>query len=100
MQDETTINVVVNEAKANGLSVQRLSGYGKVLDARLLAIEGRVCQVIRTREITDVNYSNAVSVQLYLPRNEFPDFLIYVVQQDGGKPTFYLLPRGVMTKDT
>jgi hypothetical protein len=100
MQDESTINAVMNEAKANGVSVQRLIGYGKVLDARLLALESRVCQVIKTHERVDTHYPNATSVPLYLPRSEFADFLIYPVHQDGGKPAFYIIPRGVMTKDT
>lgn len=94
------VHEVITEARANGLSVQRLSGYGKILDARLLAVEGRMCQIIRTRQVIDSHYPNAVYAPLYLPRTEFADFLIYVAFSSSGPPRFYVVPRGAMTKNT
>jgi hypothetical protein len=94
------VNEVITEVRANGLSVQRVSGYGKVLDARLLAVEGRLCQIIRTREVIDSHYPNAVYAPLYLPRTKFADFLIYVAFPSSSPPRFYVVPRGAMTKDT
>lgn len=103
-RQDTSLNVptheVIAQAKANSLSVQRVVGYGKILDARLLAIEGRICQIIRTRQITHSRYPKAVHAALYLPRTEFADFLIYVAFPLTGDPRFYVVPRGVMTKDT
>ena len=94
------IHEVIVEAQAHSLSVQRLTGYGKVLDARLVAIEGRICQIIRTRQVIDSLYPTAVNSALYLPRNVFADFLIYVAFPSNGSPQFYVVPRGAMTKDT
>jgi hypothetical protein len=96
------INEVMGEARANGLCVQRLTGYGKVLDARLLGVEGRICQIIRTRQVIDAHYPKTAYAPLYLPRNEFADFLVYVAFPDSSStpPRFYVVPRGVMTKDT
>jgi len=94
------VSEVITEARAIGLSVQRLSGYGKILDARLLVVEGRICQIIKTRQVIDSHYPNAVYAPLYLPRTEYADFLIYVAFPPSGPPRFYVVPRGAMTKDT
>jgi hypothetical protein len=67
------------------------------MHARLVAIEGRI---IRTRQVIDSLYPNAVNSGLYLPRNVFADFLIYVAFPSSGSPQFYVVPRGAMTKDT
>jgi len=104
LRQDTSLNVpiheVIVEAQAHGLSVRRLTGYGKVLDARLIAIEGRICQIVRTRQVTDSLYLSAVNSPLYLPRNVFADFLIYVAFPSNGSLQFYVVPRGAMTKDT
>src|SRR5579872_3263911 len=104
MRQDTSANVplreVMAEAQAHGLSVQRLTGYGKVLDARLLAIEGMICQIVRTRQVPQVDYPTAAYARLYLPRTEFADFLIYVAFPSTGDPSFYVVPRGAMSKDT
>jgi hypothetical protein len=104
LRQDTSLNVplheVIAEARANGLSVQQLSGYGKVLDARLLAVEGRICQIIRTRQVIDSHYPDAVYAPLYLPQTKVADLLIYVAFPSSGPPRFYVVPRGVMTKNT
>jgi hypothetical protein len=94
------IREAITEGKASGLSVHRVAGHGKALDARLLVIEGRPCQVIKTRQLIDPHFPNAVSVCLYLPRTHFADFLIYVAYPLSGRPSFYIVPRGILSKDT
>jgi len=98
---QSPISVVVNEAEARGLSVQRSFASGtKVPDPRLLHIAGKPCQVIKTvHESSSPEYSYAKSLRLYLPRTRFADFLIYVAV-DMVPPTFYIIPRGILSKDT
>jgi hypothetical protein len=104
MRQDTSVNVpigeVIAEAEARGLSVQRLTGYGKVLDARLLAVEGMICQIVRTRQVPQIDYPVAAYAPLYLPRTTVADCLIYVAFPTTGSPRFYVVPRGVLTKDT
>jgi hypothetical protein len=96
-----SIDATVDEARANGLHVHRVSGYGKTLDSRLLLIQGKLCQIVRSRQIANPDYPNAMNVPLYLPRTQLADFLIYAactnIHEDF---SFYIVPRGLMTKDT
>jgi hypothetical protein len=96
---ENAVVETIAEAKACGLSVQRVAGYGRTFDVGLV-VEGKICQVIKSRQVIDPHYPNAVSVSLYLPRTEFADFLIYVAYPLSGRPSFYTVPRGVLSKDT
>jgi hypothetical protein len=100
-EPRSPIIAVVKEAEARGLRVQRSFGVGtKVSDPRLLHIAGKPCQVIKTvHESTSPDYSYAKSLRLYLPRTGFADFLIYVAV-DVVPPTFYIIPRGILSKDT
>jgi hypothetical protein len=98
---QSPINAVVKEAEARGLRVERLvEVLTKVPDPRRAYIAGKPCQVIKTvHESSSPKYSYAKSLRLYLPRTGFADFLIYVAV-DVVPPTFYVIPRGVLSKDT
>jgi hypothetical protein len=94
-------NAAISEAISNGLDVQRvISGRG--WDGRFVLIENRPCQIIKTRYVVSNPRSpKDVSVTLYLPRTEWPDFLIYVARREATRPLdFYIVPRGNLSKDT
>ncbi len=95
------IDAVTAQAASRDLCVERLAGARKnTLDPRLLYIEKKPCQVIRTaHDSTSPAYSYAKSLRLYLPRTNFADFLIYVVM-DSVPPSVYIIPRGVLSQDT
>lgn len=95
-------NAAVSEAQSKGLDVQRVVISGKRWDGRTVLIECRPCQIIRTRYLTsNPRCPKALSIVIYLPRTEWPDFLIYVARRATTEPLeFYILPRGILSKDT
>lgn len=95
-------DAVVAEGKANGLDVRRvILPSQEHWKGRLLIIENRPCQIVRTRyAITNPAASQALSIHLYLPRTHWPDFVIYVARQDSTTLGFYVVPRGILSKDT
>jgi hypothetical protein len=95
-------NALVTEATAKGFLAQRvISSSERRWKGRFLVVEGKPCQIIVTRyHVSSPHLSDAVSIQLYLPRTDFPDFLIYVVQQIEQPLEFYVIPRGALSKDT
>jgi len=95
------IDAVTAQAASRDLCVERLAGARKnTLDPRLLYVEKKPCQVIRTaHDNTSPAYFYAKSLRLYLPRPNFADFLIYVVM-DSVPPSVYIIPRGVLSQDT
>jgi len=92
------IDIVIDEARARKFRVQRLTGYGKVLDSRLVLVEQQICQVIPTHRKPVQEHPEKSWVPLYLPRNRYADFLIYLVQAP--ERFCYVVPRGAMSKDT
>jgi len=63
-------------------------------------IEGKRCQVIPSRRgHPSKQYPYAEYFPLYLPRNDWADFLIYVSVTEN-PPTFCIIPRGEMSKHT
>lgn len=95
-------NAVVGKAVSNGLDVKRIIFSDQERwDGRSLLIEGKPCQIIRTRyHVSNPSSPEAVSIRLYLPRTDWPDFLIYVLRQVAGPLEYYVLPRGVLSKET
>lgn len=96
------IERVIAEAHSRGLVTERLPAESKRhrFDKRLLLISGSRCQVIPTRRgHPSAEYPKAEYFPLYLPRTNWPDFLVYVSLVEN--PTvFYVIPRMEMTKDT
>jgi hypothetical protein len=97
------IELVIEEAKSRGLRTERLSAQSRrhVFDKRLLMVEGKRCQVIPSRRgHPSAQYPHAEYFPLYLPRTDWPDFLIYVSLTDEARPMFRVVPRVEMSKDT
>lgn len=95
------IELAITEASSRGLRIERLPINSKqhTFDRRLLLIEGRRCQVIPSRlGHPSEEYPDAEYLSLYLPRGEWPDYLIYVLS--GIESAFWIVPRGKMSKDT
>jgi hypothetical protein len=96
------IEIVAAEAASHGLRVERIPVRSKrdIFDKRRLLIEGKRCQVIPSQiGHPNVNYPQAEYFPLYLPRTEWPDFLIYVTP-DEICPVFHVILRAEMSKDT
>ncbi len=96
------IELVMREAVSRGLRVERLAAQSRryALDKRLALIEGKRCQVIPSRRgHPSKQYPYAEYFPLYLPRNDWADFLIYVSLTEN-PPTFCIVPRVEMSKDT
>src|SRR5258706_5884905 len=97
------IEFVLNEAKARRLRTERLPSQSRRydFDRRLLLVEGKRCQVIPSRRgHPSAQYPHAEYFPLYLPRTDWPDFLIYVSLTDETRPIFRVIPRVEMSKDT
>ena len=96
------IDLVMDEVKSKGLRIERLPAQSRryAFDKRLLLVEGKRCQVIPTRRgHQSAEYPHAEYFPLYLPRGNWPDFLIYV-SLDQTRPVFRVVPRAEMSKDT
>ncbi len=96
------IDFVVAEALSRGFRVERLRTESKrhAFDKRLLLVEGKRCQVIPSRRgHPNELYPHAEYFPLYLPRNNWPDFLIYVSLHES-LPIFRIISRAEMSKDT
>src|SRR6266481_2833271 len=64
-------------------------------DNRTVYLDGRPCQVIKSKWYE--NFPNCRAMSLYMPRNGFADFLLYVPE---GHSTVYVVPRGKIAHDT
>jgi hypothetical protein len=96
------IEVVITEATSRGFRIERIPAESKrhAFDKRLLLIEGRRCQVIPSRRsCSNAQYLHAQYFPLYLPRTDWPDFLVYVSLIEN-HPVFHVVPRVEMSKDT
>lgn len=96
--------LVRRRAEELGLKVRDadISEYRGGRDKHLI-IEERICQLVRTREIiTNNDYRDSPAYFLYLPRNEWPAFMIHVMYSESRvePPVFYIVPSGDMKKDT
>jgi hypothetical protein len=64
-------------------------------DQRTLYIDGRPCQAIKSKWYE--NFPGCRAMTMYMPRNEFADFLFYAPE---GQDTVYVVPRGKIAHDT
>ncbi len=95
------LNAVVAEAASRGLLVHPIFSDQGHWDGHSVLVEDKPCQIVRTKyHISNPRSPHAVSIQLYLPRKDWPDFMIYVLRQTIGPIEYYVLPRGVLSKDT
>ena len=97
------IDLITEEAKRQGLRVQRLLRAPDRQAKRWLLIGGRSCQAIPARVFhPDPDNPENEAVSLYLPRTDWPEFLIYVVEPEteGQQSSFYVVPRGALSADT
>jgi hypothetical protein len=97
-------NAVVGQAVSRGLSVQRVIFLDQEKwDGRSLLIEEKPCQIVRTRyALSNPSSPTGLSIRLYLPRTDWPDFMIYVMRKIAGPGPldYYVIPRGALSKDT
>jgi hypothetical protein len=49
---------------------------------------------------SDPRWPRALSIPIYVPRTSWPDFVIYVVPTLSHPPEYYIVPRGMLSKDT
>lgn len=95
---------VVAETVSKGLKVERIIfSNQKRWHGRCVEIERKPCQIVRARYAPPNPLSpKANSIRIYLPRTEWPDFVIYVVRhrEKQQPPEYYIVPRGVLSKDT
>jgi hypothetical protein len=96
-------NAAIGQAASKGLRVKRIIfSDQKRWDGRSVVIEDKPCQIVRTRYcVSKPGSPKALSIPLYLPRTDWPDFVIYVVRRPpNGLLEFYIVPRGALSKDT
>jgi hypothetical protein len=67
----------------------------EVCDQRTAYIDGRLCQAIKSKWFE--NYPGCRAMTMYMPRNNFADFLIYVPD---GQDLLYIIPRGTVAQNT
>jgi hypothetical protein len=67
----------------------------EICDKRRLYIDGRPCQAIKSKWYE--NFPGCTAMNMYMPRTEFADFLLYVPE---GQDTVYVVPRGKIAHDT
>jgi hypothetical protein len=82
------ISVVVSKVEPLNLKVE-------LRDKRTLYIDGRPCQAIKSKWYE--NFPGCKAMSMYMPRNQFADFLLYVPE---GQDIVYVVPRGKIAHDT
>src|SRR5690348_16563517 len=98
MYTRAPVEIVSEEASQQGLQATVLLSRRSRTSRRIL-ISGRRCQVIPARLLRSPSYPQSKSINVYLPRTQWPDFLIYVAYEDTS-PTFYVVPRMNLSADT
>ena len=82
------ISVVVSKVEPLNLKIE-------LCDKRTLYIDGRPCQAIKSKWYE--NFPGCKAMNMYMPRNDFADFLLYVPD---GQDIVYVVPRGKIAHDT
>lgn len=84
----SAMSVILARASERGIKIEPR-------DKRTVYLDGRPCQVIKAKWFE--NYSHCRAMSMYMPRNGFADFLLYVAE---GQETVYVVPRGKIEHDT
>ena len=82
------MSVVLSKASERNLKTE-------LRDQRTVYIDGRPCQAIKSRWFE--NFPGCRAMSMYMPRNHFADFLLYVPE---GEDLVYVVPRGKIAHDT
>ena len=82
------MSVVVSKASEFKLKIE-------IRDKRTLYLDSRPCQAIKSKWYE--NYPGCKALTMYMPRNAFADFLLYVPD---GQDTVFVVPRGKIAHDT
>jgi hypothetical protein len=93
------IDMVAQEARARGLTCER-ADVRKGLQTKCVLIMGYACQMVPLRLYPTGKNSDLVDHSLYLPRSDWPDFIIYVFANGKETSRFFIVPRGEMSKET
>jgi hypothetical protein len=67
----------------------------ELCDKWTLYVDGRPCQAIKSKWYE--SYPGCQAMSMYMPRNKFADFLLYVPE---AQDTVYVIPRGKIAHDT
>jgi hypothetical protein len=82
------MSVVLARASELGIKIE-------LRDKRTVYLDGRPCQTIKSKWYE--NFPNCRAMCLYMPRQGFADFLLYVPEHSS---TVYVVPRGKIAHDT
>src|SRR5215831_19456072 len=96
------MEAVILESRDRGFRIERLPSNSQKYtdDKRRLLIEGKRCQVVPSRPRNpNAQYPSTEYLPLYLPRTDWPDYLLYVSTREQ-QPVFHIVPRVTMSKDT
>jgi hypothetical protein len=93
------IDAVAERAQANGLVCERADVH-QGWQNKCIRIAGYACQIVPLRLYTRGKNSDLVVHSLYLPRSDWPDFVIYVFANDKDPSRFFIVPRGEISKET
>jgi hypothetical protein len=93
------IDVVAEEARARGLTCKSADVRGG-LQTKCVRIAGYACQIVPLRLYLTGKNSDLVEHSLYLPRSDWPDFIIYVFASQKETSQFFIVPRGEISKET
>jgi hypothetical protein len=93
------IDMVAQEAQARGLACER-ADVRKGLRNKCVRIAGYACQIVPLHLYPTGKKSDLVDHALYLPRSDWPDFIIYVFANGKQTSRFFIVPRGEMSKET
>jgi len=84
----SVMSVVVSKVETLNLKIELRNKW-------TLYIDGRPCQAIKSKWYE--NFPGCKAMSMYMPRNQFADFLLYVPD---GLDTVYVIPRGKIAHDT
>jgi hypothetical protein len=93
------IDVIAREAQARGLTCER-ADVPKGLQNKCVSIAGYPCQIVPMRLYARGKNSDLVLHALYLPRSDWPDFVIYALANGKDASRFFIVPRGEISKET
>ena len=93
------IDAVTQEALARGLTCER-ADVRSGLRNKCVRIAGYACQIVPLRLYLTGKNSDLVEHSLYLPRSDWPDFIIYVFASRNETSQFFIVPRGEIAKET